>query len=209
MTPERLETIRVNDRVDMPTFAHQHRRELLAYVDELRRELDEITDLDRTALKTQELRDERHRAVAMWHDEKKRAEKAEADRDQARQIAREITRGATRLHDTLRITHQATAALINPEHHTPDRIRRHLAERGWTHIRDTAIGTDWTHGNPVTHWASVPNATHYVDYARRIAEIVGDLADVHRTGELRVLADIEGIDGEPLPDWLTENGAHA
>lgn len=127
-----------------------------------------------------------------------------ADRDQARQIARDITRGATRLHDTLRITHQSTAALINPEHHTPDRIRRHLAERGWTHVRDTAIGTDWTHGNPVTHWASVPNATHYVDYARRIAEIVGDLADVHQTGELRILADIEGINGDPLPDWLTQ-----
>lgn len=65
-------------------------RKVLDERDELRRELDEITDLDRTALKTQELRDDRHRAVAMWHDEKKRAEQAEAERDQARQIARDF-----------------------------------------------------------------------------------------------------------------------
>lgn len=52
-------------------------RELLrAEVARLKAELDEATDLDRSALKTQELRDERSRAVARWHDQKKRADRA-------------------------------------------------------------------------------------------------------------------------------------
>lgn len=51
---------------------------LLAEVDRLTAELDEVTDLDRSALKLQELRDERARAVAAWHEQKKRADAAEA-----------------------------------------------------------------------------------------------------------------------------------
>jgi hypothetical protein len=42
-----------------------------------RQQLDEAIDLDRSALKHQELRDERHRAVKAWHDEHKRAKAAE------------------------------------------------------------------------------------------------------------------------------------
>lgn len=53
-------------------------RELLrAEVARLKAELDEVTDLDRSALETQELRDERSRAVAGWHDQKKRGDLAE------------------------------------------------------------------------------------------------------------------------------------
>jgi transcriptional regulator with GAF, ATPase, and Fis domain len=58
----------------------------------LKAELDEVTDLDRSALKTQELRDERSRAVAKWYEQKKRADQAETERDDARRIARTLTR---------------------------------------------------------------------------------------------------------------------
>ena len=51
----------------------------VADLDEVLQELDEVTDLDRSALKTQELRDERNRAEAMWHEQKKRADAAEAE----------------------------------------------------------------------------------------------------------------------------------
>jgi len=53
-------------------------RAVLADRKRLADELEEITDLDRSALKHHELKDERSRAVRMWHDEKKRADQAEA-----------------------------------------------------------------------------------------------------------------------------------
>jgi hypothetical protein len=53
-------------------------RAVLADRRRLAAELEEITDLDRSALKHQELKDERARAVRMWHNEKKRADQAEA-----------------------------------------------------------------------------------------------------------------------------------
>lgn len=55
MTPERLATIRANDADGMETFAHQHRRELLAYVDELNQAADRKNRLLR---RLEEQRDE-------------------------------------------------------------------------------------------------------------------------------------------------------
>jgi hypothetical protein len=66
----------------------------VADLNEVLQELDEVTDFDRSALKTQELRDGRNRAVAMWHEQKKRADQAEAQRDQARgELADEVEWG--------------------------------------------------------------------------------------------------------------------
>lgn len=63
----------------------------VADLDEVLQELDEVTDFDRSALKTQELRDERNRAVAMWHDQKKRADTAEAEAARLKEEAEYLT----------------------------------------------------------------------------------------------------------------------
>lgn len=105
-------------------------------LDEVLQELDEVTDFDRSALKTQELRDERNRAVAMWHDQKKRADTAEAERDELATKLASALQTVTALGQTIRAIPDAVAndaANLAHARAERDRLRQEIVDaRGET-----------------------------------------------------------------------------
>lgn len=94
-------------------------------------ELDEVTDLDRSALKTQELRDERMRAVAKWHEQKKRGDLAE---------------------DSLRHLRAAIATELPPMTFVKERLATHPygGEQNWLELAEAL----WRH---LGEWPEDPN----------------------------------------------------
>lgn len=108
----------------------------VADLNEVLQELDEMTDLDRAALKTQELRDERNRAVAMWHEQKKRADMAEVERDELATKLASALQTVTALGQTIRAIPDAVAndaANLAHARAERDRLRQEIVDaRGET-----------------------------------------------------------------------------
>lgn len=108
----------------------------VADLNEVLQELDEMTDLDRSALKTQELRDERNRAVAMWHEQKKRADMAEVERDELATKLASALQTVTALGQTIRAIPDAVAndaANLAHARAERDRLRQEIVDaRGET-----------------------------------------------------------------------------
>ncbi len=99
----------------------------------------------------------------------------------------------------LRLEWSSVRAAVNPDVHTPARTMAYLKARGWVKDHDRRGGEDW-HDQPdrdgKMRFAFVPLDATFVDWDKRMAELVRDLADAYGTGELGVLAAIaEATDG--------------
>lgn len=82
---------------------------------------------------------------------------------------------------------------VDPDVHTPERIGAYLTARGWTVTTPGVLASFW--GHPEHPGRSerllVPASNRGSDYARRVGELVSDLAGLYGVGELQALADIE------------------
>ncbi len=164
------------DNLRFLAHAREDVPKLLAHVADLEAQLEEITDLDRSALKHQELKDERARAVRMWHDEKKRADQAEA---RVAELDAEL-----KLARSHRIASPSKA--VDPTVHTPERIAAYLIARGWRPRPGSRNLWDLRDEETV----HVHHAATASDYLGRTGLLVSDLASAYGQGELQVLADI-------------------
>lgn len=68
----------------------------------------------------------------------------------------------------------------------------YLAANGWARERDGRGGSLWRRDGERLF---LPERTDYVDWDKRMAELVRDLADAHGTGEFGLLAAIEATHG--------------
>jgi hypothetical protein len=78
--------------------------------------------------------------------------------------------------------------VVDPIRHHPDRTAKFMASLGWRLHREGRGGSLWRREDLTVF---LPERTDYVDWDKRMSELVRDLADVHETGELGVLAGIE------------------
>lgn len=92
---------------------------------------------------------------------------------------------------TLRIDATSVRAAIDPEVHTPAKVRAYLAANGW---RQTDPIRDYWNRRDVT--VAVPQKPTAPDYTKRLAMYVQTIATVHETGELGVLAGIAATEPE-------------
>ena len=100
-----------------------------------------------------------------------------------------------RLARLLRLEWPSIRAAVNPDVHTPASTVAYLAARGWVKEYDRRGGAVWQNSE-LERSAFVPMETGFVDWDKRMAELVRDLADAYGTGELGVLAAIaEATDG--------------
>ncbi len=94
---------------------------------------------------------------------------------------------------SLRLEWPSVRAAVNPDVHTPARTVAYLKGRGWVKDWERRGGEDW-HDQPdrdgKMRYVFVPLETGFVDWDKRMAMLVRDLADAYGTGELGVLADI-------------------
>lgn len=90
---------------------------------------------------------------------------------------------------SLRLEWSSIRAALNAEVHMPARTVAYLAARGWVKESGRHGGAVWQNAN-LERSAFVPMLTHFVDWDKRMSELVHDLADACGTGELGVLADI-------------------
>jgi hypothetical protein len=90
---------------------------------------------------------------------------------------------------SLRLEWSAIRAALNAEVQTPARTIAYLEARGWVKESDRYGGAVWQNAD-LERSAFVPMLTHFVDWDKRMSELVHDLADAYGTGELGVLADI-------------------
>ncbi len=94
---------------------------------------------------------------------------------------------------SLRLERPADA--VNPQRHTPDRVRAFLGGRGWRQVAERETYDVWQLGDDELAGAVLmstkPQAS---DYAKRLGILLAVVAREHGTGELAVLAEIEAAD---------------
>lgn len=94
---------------------------------------------------------------------------------------------------SVRLEWASIRGAVNPEVHTPARTVAYLKAHGWVKDWERRGGEDW-HDQPdrdgKMRYAFVPLDTGFVDWDKRMAELVRDLADAYGMGELQILADI-------------------
>lgn len=98
---------------------------------------------------------------------------------------------------TLRIVPRSLEPLIDPQVHSPARLRGYLAARGWVLDSQYPEASHWRHDTKIRRgWdadhslALVLDSTRFTGYAQRMAETAVDMAGFEGVGELQVLKDI-------------------
>lgn len=105
----------------------------------------------------------------------------------------EDARAESNLARSVRLEWPSIRTAVDPNVHTGARTIAYLKAHGWSKDHDRRGGEDW-HDQPdrdgKMRFAFVPLDTSFVDWDKRMAELVHVLADLNGTGELGVLADI-------------------
>lgn len=90
---------------------------------------------------------------------------------------------------SLRLEWSSIRSALDPALHTPARAVAYLTANGWAKESDRHGGAVWQNAE-LERSAFVPMETSFVDWDRRMAELVHDLADAYGTGEIAILAAI-------------------
>lgn len=121
--------------------------------------------------------------------------KAQARGDHWKRVAAEMEQDRDRLLAELdqarsfRLAHPADA--VDPERHTPERVRAHLQRLGWVRERGGRVVELWHPVGAPEKRVTVPLIPTAPDYAKALGFLVSDLADLYGPGQLVVLAAIE------------------
>lgn len=93
---------------------------------------------------------------------------------------------------SLRLAHPGDA--VDPQVHTPGRVRAYLAATGWQVGAGGRVAEFWHRADSRDLQVLVPLIPTAPDYARALGMLAADLADRFGGGELQVLAEIEVTD---------------
>lgn len=89
---------------------------------------------------------------------------------------------------SLRLAHPAGA--VDPERHTPERVRAHLKRLGWVREGGGRVAELWHPVGAPGPRVTVPLIPTAPGYAKVLGFLVSDLAGLYGPGQLAVLADI-------------------
>jgi hypothetical protein len=87
------------------------------------------------------------------------------------------------------------SAAVDPEVHTPQRVRAYLAAGGWEVAEGGRVAELWRLAAVHDRQVTVPLIPTAPDYAKVLGMLATDLAKRYSVGELRVLAEIAACDG--------------
>lgn len=82
------------------------------------------------------------------------------------------------------------SAAVDPEVHTPQRVRAYLAAGGWEVAEGGRVAELWRLAAVHDRQLLVPLIPTSANYAKALGSLATDLADRYSVGELRVLAEI-------------------
>jgi len=99
------------------------------------------------------------------------------------------TRAALAEARSLCLAHPADA--VDPERHTPERVRAHLRRLGWVREGGGRVAELWHPAGTPEQRVTVPLIPTAPGYAKVLGFLVSDLADLYGPGQLVVLAAIE------------------
>jgi|GEM_PF-6089400 len=99
------------------------------------------------------------------------------------------TRTALARARSLCLAHPADA--VDPERHTPERVRAYLQRLGWVREGGGRVAELWHPVGAPEQRVTVPLIPTAPDYAKVLGFLVSDLADLYGPGQLVVLAAIE------------------